>query len=387
MNSQDILAALVGFDTTSRNSNMALLDWVQEYLHDLGVESELFLNDTRDKANLYARIMPQGKADAIGGLMLSGHTDVVPVDGQEWTMSPFSLTEKDGKLYGRGTADMKGFIACMLDSLPHFLDAPLQKPLHLALSYDEEVGCLGVPSLVRALAQRESKPALCIVGEPTELKPVVGHKGKLAMRCTVHGKPCHSAYTPQGVNAIEYAAQLIGKLREIGDDLAQPTHHDSRFDPPYSTIQTGVISGGSALNIVPEHCQFDFEMRHLPQDDPQQMVDNLQDFARDNLLPRMRLVHSGSDIAFRELSRYPGLWSGPENAAVQLLRQLTGCIDVSTVPFGSEGGLFDSIGMATVVCGPGSMDQGHKADEFVTVAQLQACDALLLKLRDWMCSD
>jgi len=380
MHSRDILAALIGFDTTSRHSNLTLLDWVQQYLHGLGVNCELFFNDERTKANLYARIGP----DIPGGVMLSGHTDVVPVDGQDWTVDPFSMSEKEGKLYGRGAADMKGFIASVLAGLPQFMTASLQKPLHIALSYDEEVGCLGVPSLVHALAQRKHKPTLCIVGEPTELKPVVGHKGKLAMRCAVHGKPCHSAYTPQGVNAIEYAAQLIGKLREIGDGLAHAPH-DNRFDPPYSTIQTGVIFGGSALNIVPERCQFDFEMRHLPQDDPQQVLHALQAFAREQLVPRMRLVHSGSDIAFTELSRYPGLWSGENNPAVQLIRQLTDCNDVTTVPFGSEGGLFDSIGIATVVCGPGSMAQGHKADEFVTVEQLAACDALLLKLMDWMC--
>jgi len=380
MNSRQILEALIGFDTTSRHSNLALLEWVHNYLHDLGVESEYFFNQERNKANLYARLGPQGQ----GGVMLSGHTDVVPIDGQEWTVAPFALSEKEGRLYGRGTADMKGFIACVLASVPHFLAAPLRQPLHIALSYDEEVGCLGVPSLVQALAQREYKPRLCIVGEPTELKPVVGHKGKLAMRCAVHGAPCHSAYTPLGVNAIEYAAQLIGKLRALGDDLAQPERHDARFDPPYSTVQTGVIHGGSALNIVPEHCQFDFEMRHLPQDDPQQLLESLQDFAQQELLPRMRQVHKGSDIGFRELSRYPGLFSSKDNPAVQLIAQLTGYNDCATVPFGTEGGLFDAIGIATVVCGPGSMDQGHKADEFMTVAQLHACDALLIKLRDWM---
>jgi len=380
MHSRDILAALIGFDTTSRHSNLALLDWVQNYLQGFGVDSKLFFNEERTKANLYTCIGP----DIPGGVMLSGHTDVVPVDGQDWTVDPFSMSEKEGKLYGRGAADMKGFIASVLAGVPQFVTAALQKPIHIALSYDEELGCLGVPSLVRALAQRENKPALCIVGEPTELKPVVGHKGKLAMRCAVHGAPCHSAYAPQGVNAIEYAAQLIVKLREIGDSLAHASH-DNRFDPPYSTIQTGVISGGSALNIVPKYCQFDFEMRHLPQDDPQKMVDTIQAFAQEQLVPRMRLVHSGSDIAFTEISCYPGLWSDSENPAVQLICQLTGYNHVTTVPFGSEGGLFDAIGIATVVCGPGSMEQGHKADEFVTMEQLAACDALLLELMDWMC--
>jgi len=380
MNSRDILAQLIAFDTTSRNSNLALLDWVRDYLHGLGISSELFFNDARSKANLYARI----GSDQAGGVMLSGHTDVVPVDGQHWTVAPFELSEANGKLYGRGTADMKGFIACTLAALPNFLHRPLQQPLHIALSYDEEVGCLGVPSLVKALAQREYKPAICIVGEPTELKPVIGHKGKLAMRCTVHGAPCHSAYAPHGVNAIEYASRLINRLGELGERLADSARHDTRFDPPYSTVQTGLIQGGSALNIVPEHCRFDFEMRHLPQDDPQQMVDDLQGFAKDELLPRMHAVDTDTAIDFAEISRYPGLLTEHTSPAVQLIRLLTDCDDFATVPFGTEGGLFDSVGIATVVCGPGCMDQGHKPDEYIRVEQLDACDDLLAKLADWM---
>jgi len=380
ISSRDILGKLIAFDTTSRNSNLALMDWVRDYLNNLNIKSELFFNEERSKANLYARIGPKIN----GGVMLSGHTDVVPVDGQNWTVPPFEMTEKDGKLYGRGAADMKGYIACVLAALPHFLQQPLKQPLHIALSYDEEVGCLGVPSLVKALAKREYKPAVCIVGEPTDLKPIIGHKGKLAMRCTVHGAPCHSAYAPSGVNAIEYAAKLINRLGEFGEQLAQPQRHDNRFDPPYSTVQTGVISGGSALNIVPEHCRFDFEMRHLPQDNPQHMVDELQGFAKNELLPRMQSVNKNTAIDFAEISRYPGLLTEQSSPAVQLIRLLTGRDDFATVPFGTEGGLFDSVGIATVICGPGSMDQGHKPDEFVSLEQLSACDELLLKLQNWM---
>jgi len=380
MNSREILGKLIGFDTTSRNSNLALMEWIQDYLDGLDIKSELFFNDGRNKANLHARIGP----DIPGGVMLSGHTDVVPVDGQEWTLPPFNMTERDGKLYGRGAADMKGFIACMLAALPQFLQKPLKQPLHLALSYDEEVGCLGVPSLINALAQRAHKPAICIVGEPTELKPVIGHKGKLAMRCTVHGAPCHSAYAPRGVNAIEYAAKLIDRLGGFGEQLTAPGRHDPRFDPPYSTVQTGIIQGGSALNIVPEHCRFDFEMRHLPRDDPQLMVDDLKEFAETELLPRMQAVNADSGIDFSELSRYPALFSETSNPAVQLVSALSGHNEVSTVAFGTEGGLFDAIGIATVVCGPGSMEQGHKPDEFIRLEQLEACAALLTKLAQWM---
>ncbi|SDK62096.1 acetylornithine deacetylase [Pseudomonas delhiensis] len=378
--SRDILARLVAFDTVSRHSNLALIKYVQDYLGDLGVESELFFDEAGGKANLYATLGPRER----GGVCLSGHTDVVPVDGQPWTVPPFELTEKDGRLYGRGTADMKGYIACVLAAVPAFLAQPLRLPLHLAFSYDEEVGCLGVRSLLADLARREHKPIACIIGEPTELKPVLGHKGKLAMRCQVHGAACHSAYAPQGVNAIEYAAKLINRLGEIGTRLAAPERHDPRFDPPYSTVQTGVINGGRALNIVPAECQFDFEVRALPSDDPQQVAEQLRDYAETELLPKMRAVKQEADIRFSELSAYPALATAPHSEAAQLLARLSGSDEFSTVAYGTEGGLFDQAGIPTVVCGPGSMDQGHKPDEFVSVEQLAACDAMLGRLVEWM---
>ncbi|WP_371370350.1 acetylornithine deacetylase [Pseudomonas sp. QL9] len=378
--SREILAKLIAFDTVSRNSNLALIEYIRDYLAGLGVESELFHDAEGRKANLFATLGPRDR----GGVCLSGHTDVVPVDGQPWTVPPFELTEKDGRLYGRGSADMKGYIACVLAAVPQFLAQPLRVPLHLAFSYDEEVGCLGVRSLLAALEKREHKPIACIIGEPTELKPVLGHKGKLAMRCQVHGAPCHSAYAPQGVNAIEYAAKLINRLGEIGTRLAAVERHDARFDPPYSTVQTGVISGGRALNIVPAECQFDFEVRALPSDDPQQVADALRDYAETELLPKMRAVKAETDIRFSELSAYPALATDPHSEVAQLLAQLSGSEEFSTVAYGTEGGLFDQAGIPTVVCGPGSMDQGHKPDEFVSIAQLNACDELLARLAAWM---
>ncbi|QLF93438.1 acetylornithine deacetylase [Pseudomonas sp. ABC1] len=383
MPSRDLLADLIAFDTTSRASNLLLIDYVRGYLGGLGIASELLFNEDGSKANLYARIGPDGP----GGVMLSGHSDVVPVDGQAWTLPPFALSERDGRLYGRGTADMKGFIACVLASLPAFLRKPLRLPLHIAISYDEEVGCLGVRSLVEHLRASPEWPAICLIGEPTGMRPVLGHKGKLAMRCEVHGAACHSAYAPQGVNAIEYAARLIGRLGEIGQRLAVPERQDERFDPPFSTVQTGVIQGGSALNIVPAECRFDFEMRALPGDDPQTVAAELRDYAEDELLPRMRAVSAASDIRFSELSAYPGLFTDPGSDAARLLALLCGRDDFSTVAFGTEGGLFDAAGIATVVCGPGSMEQGHKPDEFVSLEQLAACDALLARLAEWMQAD
>nr|WP_223194825.1 acetylornithine deacetylase [Pseudomonas sp. PSB18] len=374
--SRDLLAALVGFDTTSRESNLQLIEFVRDYLAQFEVPCELIYNEQRNKANLFATIGPADRP----GIVLSGHTDVVPVDGQPWTVAPFELSEKDGKLFGRGTADMKAYIACVLAAVPGLRAEPLRMPVHIALSYDEEIGCLGVRSLLAELEQRPVKPLLCIIGEPTELKPVLGHKGKLAMRCDVEGAACHSAYSPQGVNAIEYAAELITELGRIGSTLRAPQLHDARFDPPFSTVQTGMISGGKALNIVPADCRFDFEVRALPAQDPLEVAQQLQRYAREQLLPRMREVNPGSDIRFRELSAYPGLATDAKSQAAQLIAQFCGSQAFTTVAFGTEGGLFDAIGIPTVVCGPGSMDQGHKPDEFVSLDQLEGCDEMLRRM-------
>ncbi|MBP5114742.1 acetylornithine deacetylase [Pseudomonas protegens] len=378
--SRELLARLVGFATVSRDSNLELIGFIRDYLASHGVHSELIYNPERTKANLFASIGPEDR----GGVVLSGHTDVVPVEGQAWSVEPFVLSEREGRLYGRGTADMKGFIASVLAAVPGLTRRRLRLPVHLAFSYDEEVGCLGVRPMLERMQQRPHKPLLCLIGEPTELRPVLGHKGKLAMRCQVRGAACHSAYAPYGVNAIEYAARLIGKLGEIGSRLAQPEHHDPRFDPPFSTVQTGTIQGGRALNIVPAECQFDFEVRTLPGYDAQAVVDQLQGYARDQLLPQMQAVQADTGIALQPLSAYPGLATAADSEAAELLALLSGSREFGTVAFGTEGGLFHQAGIPTVVCGPGSMDQGHKPDEFISLEQLHACDALLLRLGDWL---
>jgi acetylornithine deacetylase len=372
--SRQLLQTLVGFDTTSRESNLQLIEFVRDYLAGFGVTSELVYNEERSKANLFASIGPL----ELAGIVLSGHTDVVPVDGQAWSVPPFELTERDGKLFGRGTADMKGYIACVLALVPELVKADLRRPVHIALSYDEEVGCLGVRSLLKVLEQRPLKPMLCIIGEPTGLKPVLGHKGKLAMRCDVHGEACHSAYAPYGVNAIEHAAELIGELGRIGQRLRDT--RDARFDPPFSTVQTGVMSGGKALNIVPADCRFDFEIRALPSQDPGEVADQLKAYAEQQVLPRMQAVSAQSAIRFTELSAYPGLVTDERSQAAQLIAAFSGSQEFGTVSFGTEGGLFDAAGIPTVVCGPGSMDQGHKPDEFVSVAQLDGCDEMLRRM-------
>ena len=376
MPSRMLLERLIGFPTVSRDSNLELIAFVEHYLTGLGVKSELFHSADHTKANLFATIGPGDR----GGVVLSGHTDVVPVDGQPWTVEPFRLTARDGRLYGRGTADMKGFIASVLAAVPKFLAADLKIPVHLAFSYDEEVGCLGVRPMLAELEKRANKPVMCLIGEPTELKPVLGHKSKLAMRCSVKGAACHSAYAPHGVNAIQYAARMIGRLDEIGGRLARAEHHDGRFDPPYTTVQTGVIKGGRALNIVPAECEFDFEVRALPGFDAQHVADELERYAEAELLPAMRSVQPDTDIRMQPLSAYPGLATPPGSQAAKVLSIISGSAEFGTVAFGTEGGLFEQAGIATVVCGPGSMEQGHKPDEFISEAQLANCDAMLARL-------
>lgn len=373
---RDLLERLVAFPTVSRNSNLALIEFVAGYLDALGVACELFHDEARTKASLYATIGP----DHCGGVALSGHTDVVPTDGQAWSRDPFQLHEEGGRLYGRGTADMKGYIASVLAAVPRFLARPLQVPVHLAFSYDEEIGCVGVRPMLDELARRPVRPRLCLIGEPTELKPVLGHKGKLAMRCRVRGAACHSAYAPQGVNAIEYAARLINHLGEIGADLARPEAHDARFDPPYSTVQTGLIRGGRALNIVPEECEFDFEVRALPGVDPESVAERLRAYAEQELVPRMQAVRPGTGIELHLMNGYPGLVTPPDAEAARLLARLSGSDEFGTVAYGTEGGLYTAAGIPSVVCGPGSMDQGHKPDEFVTLEQLARCDEMLQRL-------
>jgi len=375
---KQLLSQLLAFDTTSRESNLALIDFISGYLQQLGIESTIIFNQDKTKANLYARLGPEGD----GGVMLSGHTDVVPVDGQDWSVNPFQLSESDGKYYGRGSADMKGFIASVLASVPQFQKITLRMPLYLAFSYDEEVGCLGVRSLIDHLKASPQKPAMCIVGEPTEMKPVYGHKGKVAMRCKVHGHACHSAYAPEGVNAIEYAAKVINKITELAEPLK--AHQDDRFDPPYSTLQTGVIRGGAALNIVPEYCQFDFEMRYLPEANANNTFTTLQDYVQRELTLKMQSVHSQANIQFESLAAYPPLLTDPQSEFAQWLANWSGTKSFETVAFGTEGGLFDEAGVATLVCGPGSMEQGHKPDEFVSIEQLDKCTKMLDNLQEWM---
>ena len=378
MTPQEMLHRLVGFDTTSRNSNLALIEFVRDYLDGFGIGGELVFSDARDKANLYATIGPQG----IGGIMLSGHTDVVPVDGQDWHSEPFALVERDERLFGRGTSDMKSFLAIALALVPEMIGRRLATPIHLALSYDEEVGCLGVRPLIAQLARRPDRPRLCIVGEPTEMQIVIGHKGKRSLRCRVHGFEAHSSLTHLGVNAIEAAAELIARLKAMARHKRDHGPFDPDFAPPYTSIHTGVIHGGTALNIVPRDCHFDFEFRLLPGDDPEPLVQELRDFAATTLLPEMQAVQPETGIDFEELTAAPGLDTPRDAEVTRLVAALTGANVTAKVSFGTEGGLFQEAGIPTVVCGPGSIEQAHKPDEFIALDQIARGEAFLRRLID-----
>ncbi|TDO97962.1 acetylornithine deacetylase [Marinomonas balearica] len=372
------LTKLISFDTTSVHSNLELMAYIQSFLNEYGVESTLDYNQEKTKANLYATIGPIEKP----GILLSGHTDTVPVKGQSWSTDPFKLTFLDSKAFGRGTADMKSFIAVALASVPKMLSANLTKPIHFAFSYDEEIGCLGVRSLIEKLKHLDVKPAACIVGEPTEMKLVTSHKGKLAARVTVTGKECHSGMAPHGVNAVNYAARLVNWLENAANDKAQNGPFHTQYDIPYSTIHTGIIQGGTALNIVPNHCQFDFEIRNIADDNPQDLLGHFADYCQE-LIGEMTQKASDTDIAIEVLTEYPGLAKSNDDAIISYLKNLTDDAEEGQINFGTEGGLFsERLKLPTVVCGPGSMQQGHKPDEFIYIEQLAKSEAFIERLID-----
>jgi len=364
----ELLNTLIGFDTISYNSNLELIEFIQSYLSSYYIDSTLIHDESGKKANLYATI---GRTD-IGGVMLSGHTDVVPVAGQDWDTDPFSLTESSDRLYGRGSADMKGFIALVLSRVPEMVSKELTKPIHLAFSYDEEIGCVGVQRMLDLLEHQPIKPSCCIIGEPTGMEVVIGHKGKLATRVKVRGHACHSGQSPLGVNAIDFASELIVYIRKLAHEKAQNGPFDKDYEVPYTTLHTGVVGGGTALNIVPNLCQFDFEIRHLYEENPQHLLDQIKSFARDHLEKEMHLIDSDTGFDFETLATYPGLLTDPGIEFVRYVKQLLDNNAHSKVIFGSEGGLFQKrLGIPTLVCGPGNIDQAHKANEYISLDQLQ----------------
>ena len=370
----EILRDLVAFPTVSRQSNLALLDHVERLLTPAGARVERFAHPDGTRANLWVTVGPEGP----GGVVLSGHTDVVPVAGQDWSTDPFELAEKDGRLYGRGTADMKGFVAAAVRAALLASGRDLRTPLHLALSYDEEIGCLGVRGMIGALAARPERPALCIVGEPTGMRIAAGHKGKAAFCACCHGREGHSALAPQALNALHLGARFIAALQARQEEIDRSGPRDPDYDIPYSTIHAGLMRGGNALNIVPNRCEIDFEIRNIAGDDPALILEGITRDAEEIARPfHARFPEAG--IGIEALSGYPGLDAPPDSPAVRFLRQVTGDNGPAIkVAFGTEAGLFhDNLGIPTAICGPGFMEQGHKPDEFVERAQLDGCDRML----------
>ncbi|MCB2134375.1 MAG: acetylornithine deacetylase [Rhodobacteraceae bacterium] len=373
MTSAEILARLIAFDTVSRNPNIDLMHYVMAMLSEVGIAATLIPNGDGTKANLLATIGPDDR----GGVMLSGHTDVVPVDGQNWTKPPFELTKADGRYYGRGTADMKGFVACALAAGLKAARRPLKTPLHLAFSYDEEIGCQGVRSMVDLLATAPVRPAMCIVGEPTALAVASGHKGKVQMKARCIGREGHSALAPMALNALHLGCDLVAILRDVQAGLVSGGHQDADYDVPYTTVHAARMTGGVALNIVPNLCELDFEIRNVAEDDPSQILDTIRARAG-AIVETARRQAPEADIVFEENFSYPGLNTPPNADVVRFVQSLTGANSTCKVAFGTEGGIFArDLDVPTVICGPGSMTQGHKPDEFVEVAQIERCDAML----------
>jgi acetylornithine deacetylase len=384
---KEMLARLVGFDTVSHHSNLGLIAFVEDYLAAHGIASTRVPNADGDKASLYATIGP----NVDGGVVLSAHSDVVPTAHQTWSSDPFKLTERGGRLYGRGTSDMKGFLACVLALVPEFAAARLRRPIHLAISYDEEVGCIGCVDMVRALADGAiAPPRGVIVGEPTEMQLVVAHKGINGFDTVVTGKETHSSQTQLGANAVMAAGELIAELQRLGDRAREAAPADCPFTPPYTTVSVGSVEGGHALNIVPGECRFVWECRTLPGEDPDDIARSLDRFARETVLPRLHASAPEATVETTQRARVTALApeTGPQaaadgvpadrrGAAEALARELTGTNHTEVVSYATEGGVFQTHGFSTVVMGPGNIREAHQPDEFIEADELERCVGVL----------
>jgi acetylornithine deacetylase len=374
----ELLARLVAFDTTSHRSNVALIGFVEDYLSQQGIASELVPTADGAKASLFATI---GPAD-VPGIALSGHTDVVPVDGQVWDTDPFTLAERDGRLYGRGTADMKGFLACVLAVVPEFKRRNLAVPIHIAFSYDEEIGCVGVRPMLAELGGRLTKPRMAIIGEPTRMMVVDTHKGPVRWQVDITGRAAHSSMAPLGVNAITIAGRILGELERMEKELASALP-SPRFDPPYATLQVTLIDGGTATNIVPVSCALSFDLRSLPQSDIGAVEKRIVSFAERECLPEMRRVAPEAAISIRRANYVPPFAASPGSDVVALALRLTDQNETHAVSYGTEAGLFQDAGVPSVVCGPGDIAQAHAANEWIELTELDRCLAFLGRLGDW----
>ena len=372
----DILADLISFPTVSPDSNLDMINYIANHLSRLGARVDLFPDPTGAKANLFATLGP----DMNGGIMLSGHSDVVPVTDQNWSSDPFEMQARDGRLHGRGTCDMKGFIAATLAMAPHYASQRLHRPVHFAFTHDEESGCFGAQALVAELKKRQIKPAIAIIGEPTEMRIIEGHKGCCEYTTRFSGLEGHGSAPDQGVNAAEYAVRFVTRLMELREQLKQRAPTDSRFEPPWTTLSIGRINGGVAHNVIVGKAEVDWEMRPVQAADLAFVKDNIQHYLDQALVPAMRQIHPEADISTEIIAEVCGLEPMSDNAARQLLLELTGANGADVVAFGTEAGLFQDLGLSAVVCGPGSISQAHKPDEYVALDQLSVCLEMLAGL-------
>ena len=376
MNTFDILEKLISFNTVSKNSNINLINYVTELFNKNSIEYLLDTNKNKTKSNLLAYIGPKVN----GGILLSGHTDVVPTESQKWTKPPFKLSEDNGLLYGRGTADMKSFIACSINNLIQTKSKILKKPLYLALSYDGEIGCVGVRSLITLMSKFKNKPEMCIIGEPTSMQIATGHKGKTGIIAECFGKEAHSAHAPLYVNSINLASDFIVEIKKIQNKIINKHNFDSFYKIPYTTIHVGKISGGIALNIVPKYTTVNFEIRNIFSDNPIEIVKEIKSAIK-IIIKEAKKVSEESEIKLKITNEYPYLETSINNEIVSFMKQITGNNNTIKVDFGTEGGLFsDKVNIPTIVCGPGSMEQGHKPDEFISRDQINQCDKILDKI-------
>ncbi len=373
---KDILADLIAFPTVSADSNLDMMAYLATRLEDAGADVRLFNDPTGKKANLFATIGPWTD----GGIVLSGHSDVVPVTDQPWTSDPFKMVEHEGRLYGRGSCDMKGFIAATVAMVSEFANSVRDRPLHFAFTYDEEVGCIGAGHLAQSLGGLGIRPNVAIIGEPTQMKIIEGHKGCYEYTTRFQGLEGHGSAPDLGVNAVEYATRYVALLLELKDQLRAMAPKDSPFDPPWTTVNVGAMNGGSAHNVIASRAQVDWEMRPVQKTDADFVKSQLGRYCHDVLLPKMQAVFPDASIETEVVGEVDGLIPALESEARQIVSALTGSNEASVVPFGTEAGIFQNLGMDVVVCGPGSIEQAHKADEFLAVDQLSDCLSLLQKL-------
>ena len=373
---RNLLAALVRYPTVSSDSNLEMITYLSDRLRACGAEVEILHDDTGHKANLFATLGPQKD----GGIVLSGHTDVVPVADQDWSGDPFTLEAREGNWFGRGTCDMKGFIAAAVVMAEHYAQHDLKRPVHFAFTYDEEIGCFGARALAGALRSRPVRPSVVIIGEPTSMRVIEGHKGCYEYSTHFIGLEGHGSAPDRGVNAVEYAARYVGKLLELGDDLRRRAPADSAFDPPWTTLNTGAISGGVAHNVIAGKARVDWEMRPVQKTDADYVKDAMTRYCAHTLVPAMQAVHPDAGVRLEVIGEVDGLVPMAGNEARDLVMELTGANGADVVPFGTEAGIFQDLGMSVVVCGPGSIEQAHKPDEFVSQAQIAQCLDMLERL-------